>query len=527
MNIILNNVKFYYSDPYVPVFDNISLTIDTKWKAGLVGRNGAGKTTLLKLITGELMPVCGSIHVPVSIRRFPYQIVDESMKVKNIIMDSIAPFNKWERKMEELAKKGDKSSLEEYGNLLELYEQYDGYGIESRIEKELFMLYLDVSILNKKFCNLSGGEQTKIKILSLFLVEEEYPLIDEPTNHIDMQGRQLIAKYLAEKEGFLLVSHDRYFLDLCTDHIISINKSDIKINKGNYSQWKYNMDLEIEFEKRKDTNLKRKIKSLGRSTDRLKRWSFRIEKTKIGAGDKGAVGASAARMMKRAKNVERRIKRNIEEKSKLLKNKEKSRSLKLKTEFVTREILVSVSNLYIAYDQNVIIKDFSLILRRGDRIAITGRNGTGKTTLIKAILGYIKPQKGIIYKPSFVRFMSMRQVPKWNEKYLKDIIESRDVDLSQFRNVLASMGIKGDIFERPISTFSMGERKKVEMAFSFTEPASVYVWDEPLNYVDVFSREQIEEVILKYKPTMLFIEHDRYFIEKVATDVVDLDKYTQ
>lgn len=188
-------------------------------------------------------------------------------------------------------------------------------------------------------------------------------------------------------------------------------------------------------------------------------------KTKIGAGDKGAVGASAARMMKRAKNVERRIKRNIEEKSKLLKNKEKSRSLKLKTEFVTREILVSVSNLYIAYDQNVIIKDFSLILRRGDRIAITGRNGTGKTTIIKAILGYIKPQKGIIYKPPFVWFMSMRQVPKWNEKYLKDIIESRDVDLSQFRNVLASMGIKGDIFERPISTFSMGERKRSKWHF--------------------------------------------------------------
>lgn len=108
MNIILNNVKFYYSDPYVPVFGNMSLTIDTKWKAGLVGRNGAGKTTLLKLITGELLPVCGSIHVPVSIRRFPYQIGDENKKVKNIIMDSIAPFNKWERKMEELAKKGDK-----------------------------------------------------------------------------------------------------------------------------------------------------------------------------------------------------------------------------------------------------------------------------------------------------------------------------------------------------------------------------------------------------------------------------------
>ncbi len=522
MNIIFNNVKFYYSDPYAPVFEGIDLEIDTKWNAGLVGLNGKGKTTILKLITGKLQPVSGRVHVPVPVHYFPFEVADENRNVEDVIMESVAPFREWEKKMEELVKRGDDKSLEEYGSLLELYERYDGYGIKSQMEKELFRMNLDESVLDRRFCDLSGGEQTKVKILSLFLRKGEYPLIDEPTNHLDMQGREIIAKYLSDKRGFLLVSHDRYFLDLCTDHIISINKNDIRINKGNYSQWKYNMDLEIGYEKRRDYNIKKQIKSLSKSTDRLKRWSFRIEKTKIGAGDKGAVGASAARMMKRAKNIERRMGEKVEEKKTLLKNREKERKLKLKSDYDMPEIVLSITNLTLSYGKKRIIEDFSLILRKGDRIAIEGRNGAGKTTLIKAISGELKAEKGIIYKPTFVKTVFARQIPRWNKDYLKDIIEVKGTDLSQFRNVLASMGIKGDIFERPLWTFSMGEQKKVEMAFSFVETTSLFIWDEPLNYIDLFSREQIEEVILKYRPTMLFIEHDRYFIEKIATDFIKI-----
>ncbi|NIA22910.1 MAG: ATP-binding cassette domain-containing protein [Proteobacteria bacterium] len=523
MNIIFNNVKFYYSDPYVPVFDGISFEIDTKWRAGFIGRNGTGKTTILNLIRGELKPVGGTISVPEKMYYFPYEIGDKNVIVREAILASVAPFRKWERRMEELLKRGDERDLQEYAEILDMYEKHEGYTIQSKIEKEIVRMGMDEAILRENFANLSGGEQTKVMILSLFLRKGEYPLIDEPTNHLDIEGREIVAEYLSKKEGFLLVSHDRYFLDICTDHIVSLNKGGLRVNKGNFSEWKYNMELEIEYETRRDRNLKRQIKSMERAANRFRRWSFRIEKTKIGAGDKGAIGAASARMMKKAISTEKRKKRNVQEKKKLLKNKEKKRKLKLKTESLAPDILLSVTNLSLGYGERTVIEDFSLILKKGDRIAITGKNGSGKTTLIRAILGELKPIEGIIYKPSYISLTFARQIPEWEKVYLKDIVKSREVDLSNFRNILASMGIKGDIFERPISTFSLGEQKKVEMAFSFVKPSNIYVWDEPLNYIDLFSREQIEEVILRYQPTMLFVEHDRYFIEKIATNIINLD----
>jgi len=520
-NIIIDSVDYYYDSPYAEVFSCLSIEIDTSWKTGIVGRNGRGKTTLLKLISGELKAIKGDIHISDNVFYYPFKPDNINDITFNVIKNSIAPFSLWEEEMKRLIEKGDSKSLLKYGEIIERYEKHNGYNIDSMIEKEIVSVGLSHNILYRNFNTLSGGEQTRALIISLFLRVDAFPLIDEPTNHLDMVGRKMLGEYLSSKRGFILVSHDRYFLDLCTDHIISINRNDIRINKGNFSKWKNNIDMEEEFERRKNENIKREIKSLKHAADQKKRWSFRKEKEKKGSDDSGAIGHKSAKLMKRALNIERRMKRKIEDKKSLLMNKEKERKLKL-DRIKSPDTILIINKININLEEKCILSDFSLSLEKGERIAILGENGTGKTTLFNAICGDIDISKGGIYCPNYVNYIRAYQIPKWKEGYLNDYLYSEDVDITLFRNIMGVLGVCGEIFDRPLETFSMGERKKVDLCRSFISPANFLLWDEPLNYIDLFSRKQIEDVILKYKPTMIFIEHDKYFIENIATRIINL-----
>jgi lincosamide and streptogramin A transport system ATP-binding/permease protein len=520
-NIIIDSVDYYYDSPYAEVFSCLSIEIDTSWKTGIVGRNGRGKTTLLKLIAGEINAVKGDIHISEDVFYYPFKPGNVNDITLNVIKSSIAPFSLWEKEMEELIKKGDSESLSKYGEIVESYEKHNGYNIDSMIEKEIERVGLNHDILYQNFNTLSGGEQTRVLIISLFLRVNTFPLIDEPTNHLDMIGRKMLGEYLSNKKGFILVSHDRYFLDLCTDHIISINRNDTRINKGNFSKWKNSIDMEEEFERRKNENLKREIKSLKHAADQRKRWSFRKEKEKKGSANSGAIGHKSAKLMKTALNIEKRMKGKIEDKKNLLMNKEKERKLKL-DRIKSPDMVLIINKINVNLGEKCILSDFSLSLEKGERIAIVGENGTGKTTLLNAICGDIKINKGDIYCPNYINYIRAYQIPKWQKGYLNDYLCSGDVNINLFRNIMGVLGVGGEIFDRPLETFSMGERKKVDLCRSFISPVNFLLWDEPLNYIDLFSRQQIEDVILKYKPTMIFIEHDKYFIEKVATRIVNL-----
>jgi len=342
--ITLNSIEYYYISPEEKLFNNFSLNISTEWRLGLIGRNGRGKTTLLNLIDKKIVPVKGSIYSDTKTSYFPHYSINQSDKTLNVIKENISPFAYLEVMMDSLSAKGDKESMEEYGKCLEEYQDLNGYEIESMIEKEFNELGLGVDLLNRDFETLSGGEQTKALLVSLFLKKDSYPLIDEPTDHLDMEGRQVLGEYLSKKRGFLLVSHDRHFLDLCIDHIMSINKSDIKITKGNYSQWKYNADLEEEFERKKNESIKREIKSLETAARKRRQWSDKKEKEITGSGDKGFVSHRSAKIMKRALNIEGRKHKKVEEKKTLLKNIEKERNLKLDVQTKSTGKLLSISN---------------------------------------------------------------------------------------------------------------------------------------------------------------------------------------
>lgn len=527
MSIIkINSLTFYYPESTDKIFDKLNLNIDTRWKLGLIGKNGRGKTTLMSLINQKLIPVSGEIRTKVKTFYFPFTPASNEMRTFDIIKESIAPFRYWEKKMNLLSRKADKESMELYAEIMEKYQSQEGYEIDSKIEKEISYMKMSNDLLKREFRTLSLGERTRALITALFLKKNSFPLIDEPTDHLDMNGRLILGEYLSQKRGFILASHDRNFLDLCIDHVLSINKSDVRINKGNYSQWKNNMDIEEEYELRKNENLRREIKSLENAAKKRRIWSNAKEKEIIGATtlkpNKGYISHKSAKLMKRALHIEARIDDKIEEKKSLLKNLEDKRKLKLNNKSKSSEILISVCNAGFKYESKIIFDNVTFDVKRGERVAILGNNGSGKTSLLKAILKEIELVEGNIYMPNFVKVSYSRQDPFWNIGMLRDHLKNSHIDETQFRNILGVMGAWGEIFDRPLETFSRGELKKVELCRSFINTGSLLIWDEPMNYLDVMSREQIENVILEYKPSMLFTEHDITFVENIATSSLSM-----
>ncbi|HIG61471.1 MAG TPA: ABC-F family ATP-binding cassette domain-containing protein [Gammaproteobacteria bacterium] len=361
-------------------------------------------------------------------------------------------------------------------------------------------------------------------IVALFLKTDYYPLIDEPTNHLDMQGRMLLTDYLAYKDGFLLVSHDRYLLDGCVDHIVSINPQDVRVNKGNYSVWRQQMEFENEFEGRRKENLKREIKHLHHAAQQRRSGSLAKEKEKSGAFDKGRIGHLAAKQMQRALSIETRIQKNIHAKEALLKNEEKKRQLKITTHRQQPGALLTINNLMIERGGKKVIRNLSLQIYPGDRVAITGSNGAGKTTLFDTISGRLQPTSGILKIPAHRKISRSFQEPLWNSGNLREKLLASSIEETQFRQFMSVYGIARDVFEQPLETFSQGQLKKVDLIRSMMEPTDLLIWDEPMNYIDVLSREQIEEAILSNEPTLLFTDHDRYFVENIASKLIDLDQ---
>lgn len=525
--ITFRHLDFSYESPYAEVFKDLDLLIDTGWRAGLIGRNGQGKSTLLQLIAGRLIPQGGELEVPTATRCFPVS-VDPNLSTRDAIKDAIGPFRIWEKRMQALLEVGDDRSLADFDEIHERYLATGGYQLDAHIERELTAIDLPIETLSRPFSTLSGGEQTRTLITGLFAGDGAYPLIDEPTNHLDMAGRRLLMDYLATKSGFLLVSHDRHFIDGAVDHIISINKHDIRVNNGNYTSWRKHMDDELRSEARTRVHIEREIAQLSRAAQARRRGAESREKDKHRhpGADTGFIGHRAAKQMKRAMNFERRIETDLARKHELLRNQEKERSVKIPTGRPSAQRLLTLQNVTLGYANNTLFREFSLTISPQDRVAFVGRNGCGKTSLFDAISGDLACRGGIIHKPGHVSMSRAYQQPLWNSGSLRDTLAAANIDETEFRQYMGVLGLDGDIFERDLATFSQGQLKKVDLIRSMLEDADLLLWDEPLNYVDLYSREQLERAIVKDAPTLLFIEHDRSFVSKVATRVIDLDDFS-
>ena len=353
--IRVSSLSFCHAGSFGPVFREVSFVIDTDWRLGFIGRNGRGKTTFLHLLMGKY-PYSGSIEAPVSFSSFPFEAEDPGAPARAVLRESVAPYRRWELAMESLLNAGDEDSLREYGELLERYQAAGGYTVDASIEREAGLMGLSPELLDRPFDTLSHGERTRLQLCSLFLKPNGFALIDEPTNHLDAEGRERVAGYLAAKQGFLLVSHDRDLLDRTVDHILSINRADIEVQQGNYSSWQENRDRRDNYERAENERLKRDISRLQSAARQKADWSQALERTKIGhkpdgqlAPDRGFVGHRAAKAMKRAKSIEKRQEKALAEKEGLLKNLEKADELRITPLPWRGRLLAEARELSISY----------------------------------------------------------------------------------------------------------------------------------------------------------------------------------
>ncbi len=479
--IRVNELTFHYEGSYDNIFEHTSFSIDTSWKLGFVGRNGRGKTTFLKLLLGQY-DYEGTISASVAFDYFPFAVEDDTLTTE-AVFSSISDAPRW------------------------------------RLEKELNLLDVSPDALDRAFVTLSPGEQTKVLLAALFARPGHFLLIDEPTNHLDMEVREVVSRYLNGKQGFILVSHDRAFLDGCVDHILSINRAGIEVQKGNFSSWEENRRRQDNFDLAENERLTREMDDLRQAARRTAEWSDRVEHSKIGehALDRGFIGAKSARMMKRAKATERRQESAAKEKEQLLKNLERNDTLKITPLGHHADILVEALDLSIVYGERTVCGPLNFTLRQGERAALSGKNGSGKSSVVKLLMGEAIPHTGTLRTASGLVVSYMPQDTSFLTGTVLDYARANGLDETLFLTILRKLDFPRVQFEKDMRDFSGGQKKKTLLAKTLSERAHLYVWDEPLNFVDVLSRMQIRDLLLAANPTMLFVEHDKTFVSEIAT----------
>ena len=494
--ILVQNLTFGYDGSPELLFEHAGFALDTAWRCGLVGRNGRGKTTFLKLLLGQY-EYRGTILAPMEFDYFPFEVPDETETGEQIAERICPELQPW------------------------------------RLRREMGLLELSEDVLYRPFDTLSNGERTKLLLCLLFLRDNRFLLIDEPTNHLDLHGRAVLSHYLHEKSGFLIVSHDQAFLDGCIDHVLSINRASIEVQKGNCTTWLETRRRADAFELEQNARLKKEISRLEQTAREKAGWADKSEREKIGtkpkknemnAGRRPYLGEKSRKANKRAKAIAGRQEAAIEEKSRLLKNIEKADELRLPCLDYRSELLAELTDVTVSYDNGPVFAPVRFQIRRGDRISLRGQNGAGKTSLLKLLTGEAAPSGGIVKLGSGLVISYLPQDAGGLRGTVADYAEENGLDRTMLLTFLRKLDFPRSQFEKPMEQFSLGQKKKVLLARSLCQPAHLYLWDEPLNYIDLLSRGQIEDLLLESRPTILFVEHDRRFCERIATKTVELLK---
>ncbi len=505
--IQVTNLTFTYEGSFDPIFEHVSFSIDTDWKLGFIGRNGKGKTTFLKLLTGSF-PYTGAIRTPAAVDYFPYELTERQMNLP----------------------------------AAEFIEDIKGQCEIWRVICELHELCVDPEVLYRPFGTLSPGERTKVLLAVLFSGENDFLLIDEPTNHLDQESRELVKRYLSAKKGFILVSHDRELLDACIDHVLVLNRKTIEVQSGNFTSWQENKRRKDQFAIAENEKHKKEIKKLKAAASQVSQWADNNERTKIGfhpvkghdrsIATRAYIGAKTKKMQSRAKQMKNRISREIEEKEGLLADLEETSLLKLAPLSHHKETLITLRDYSLSYAgaKTPLFTGLTFQLKKGERIALHGKNGCGKSTLIQMLLqksGAQGPplpviESGLLETASGLIVSYVSQDTSGLTGSIPAFCADRKLDQSRFCSVLRQLDFERVQFLKHLEDYSEGQKKKVLLAASLLTNAHLYLWDEPLNFIDVFSRMQIEALLEEYQPAMLFVEHDRRFREKIATKTIEL-----
>ena len=509
-----NNIDKTFVDNHV--LKNASFHIEDYEKAAIVGINGAGKSTLLKIIVGDMSADSGQVTFGKD-KTFGYlaqhqavdtenSIFDELLTVKQEVLDLEAAIRQTELDMKSAEGTALDALLKKYSSMTHRFEDINGYAYKSEVTGILKGLGFTDEEFTKKVCTLSGGQKTRIALGKLLLQKPDLIMLDEPTNHLDLNSIAWLETYLLNYKGaVIIVSHDRYFLDRITTKIIEIDNGVVSSFHGNYSDYATQKEhLRIE-QMHAYLNQQREIKHQEEVIEKLR--SFNREK-------------SIKRAESREKMLDKieRIEKPTEVKADM--------KLTLTPRKTSGNDVLQINGLSKAFDNQVLFSDVGFEIKRGEHVAIIGDNGTGKTTLLKIINEILPPDTGTIRLGTNVQigYYDQEHHVLHMEKTLFEEISDDYPDLTntEIRNTLAAFLFTGEDVFKKISSLSGGERGRVSLAKLMLSESNFLILDEPTNHLDITSKEILESALNSYEGTVLYVSHDRYFINKTATRILEL-----
>ena len=498
------------------VLDGLTFQVDQGERVGLLGRNGAGKTTLFKILTGELDYDEGTVVVGQGrrvglISQIP--VYPAGYTVEDVLRSAFARLESLAEEMRALearmaAGESDPAILKRYGTLSERFEAFGGYDTDVAVNKIANGLSIPESQRSQLFDSLSGGEKTRVNLGRLILEDTDILLLDEPTNHLDLHATEWLEEYIRGFRGTVVtISHDRYFLDRTVTRVIEIQDGKAEFYSGNYSFYAVEKERRYQERMKQYEKEQAKIQQLEKAAEQLRVWAFMgMDKT-----------------YRRAISMEKRIER-------MRTTAKPTKARKMDARFSSAEFhgdeVLGIRNVSKSYGDKHLFEGISLKVEGGERIALIGDNGTGKSTLIKMIVGELYPDDGRIktgpqvkeaYLPQIVRF----DHPDWN--LVENMMAAkRGLSAQSARNRLAAYDFRGEDVFKPVSVLSGGEQSRLRLCMLMDDEINFLILDEPTNHLDIDSREWIEEAVEAYDGTLLFVSHDRYFINRFATRIWEL-----
>ena len=498
------------------VLDGLTFQIDQGERVGLLGKNGAGKTTLFKILTGELDYDEGQVTIATGrrlglISQIP--VYPAGYTVEDVLRTAFSRLQTLAEEMRALESRmaegdSDPSVLRRYGALSEKFEAFGGYDTDVAVNKIAAGLSISREMRAQLFDSLSGGEKTRVNLGRLILEDTDILLLDEPTNHLDLHATEWLEEYIRSFRGTVVtISHDRYFLDRIVTRVIEVLDGKAEFYSGNYSF--YAVEKERRFQERMKQYEKEqaKIQQLEKAAEQLRMWAFQgMDKT-----------------YRRAISMEKRIER-------MRTTSKPTKARKMDARFSSAEFhgdeVLGIRNVSKSYGDKHLFEGISLKVEGGERIALIGDNGTGKSTLIKMIVGELYPDDGRIktgpqvkeaYLPQIIRF----DHPDWN--LVENMMAAKKgLSAQSARNRLAAYDFRGEDVFKPVSVLSGGEQSRLRLCMLMDDEINFLILDEPTNHLDIDSREWIEEAVEAYDGTLLFVSHDRYFINRFATRIWEL-----
>ena len=498
------------------LLDGLSFDIHEGECVGIMGRNGCGKTTLFRLLTGELSPDEGEIVIAPGKRlglisqipKYP-----DGYTVEDVLRTAFLPLQRLRERMEQLEQKltasAPKALLDEYDRLSNAYRVGGGYEQDTETDKICNGLGIPAAMRTQEFERLSGGEKTRVNLGRLLLEKTDILLLDEPTNHLDLHSVEWLEEYIKRFKGTVLtISHDRYFLDRVVERIIEISGGKAEFYSGNYTFYL----------QEKQERFNRRLKQYEQEQAKLKQLGFTVERMK-GWGINNRV------LYRRAMSIQHRMER-------IEKTERPTKEKTLRARFGEKEFhgdeVLSVKDFGKRFGERQLFSDVTLTVRGGERIALLGDNGTGKTTFIRALLGEIPAEGKVRFGPS-VKSAYLPQVIRFAhpERTLYDtMLYEKNCTPQSARDRLGAFLFSGEDVFKTVATLSGGEQSRLRLCMLMDEKINFLVLDEPTNHLDVASREWVECAIDEYEGTLLFVSHDRYFVEKFATRVWEMENGT-